>query len=555
MHNALATKELPKEETASVMPVGINDDDGVNRSLEKLLMEVNYHFLNNLYVPSVNAIKFINFIKLVNGAKGEENKSPVIHMHMLDQAIAHSNNLFVSFRGSAKTTALHEYVYLYIAVYGEFFDFGVVDVAMYISDTMENGVKNMRNNLEYRYNNSEFLQKYVPYTRFTDSRWEFKNIDGKRFCIRGFGANTGVRGFKEYGKRPTFCGFDDLMSDKNAESPTIIKDMRNIIYKAARQAMHPKKRKIIWTGTPFNKKDPLYKAAGSPSWHTSVYPICERFPCSREDFRGAWEDRFNYDFVKNEYDTLLDNGEISAFNQELMLRISSEENRIVQDGDIRWFSRTSLIRNLPNFNVYIVTDFAVSEKESADFSTIGVFAYNHIGQWFLIDGICKRQTMDKNIDDLFKLCQIYSPKSVGVEVTGQQGGFISWIQREMMERNIFFNLASDGNGGTAGIRYTSNKFHRFAATAVPWFKLGLIHLPEEYKTDPLVRELIDELSSATTEGFKSEHDDACDLITMLTVMNAWKPSPSQTQNYNPDIGWGYNEGEDEVGGGLESYLV
>jgi predicted phage terminase large subunit-like protein len=259
--------------------------------------------------------------------------------------------------------------------------------------------------------------------------------------------------------------------------------------------------------------------------------------------------------VKNEYETLLDNGEIGAFNQELMLRISSEENRIVQDGDIRWFSRAALIRNLSNFNVYIVTDFAVSEKESADFSTIGVFAYNHIGQWFLIDGICKRQTMDKNINDLFQLCQMYSPKSVGVEVTGQQGGFISWIQREMVERNIFFNLASDSNGGSAGIRYTSNKFHRFSATAVPWFKLGLIYLPEEYKKDPLVREMVDELSSATTEGFKSEHDDACDLITMLTVMNAWKPSPSQTQSYNPDIGWVLGNDEEETGGGLESYLV
>ncbi|MGL4616508.1 MAG: hypothetical protein ACRCVV_21975 [Shewanella sp.] len=530
-------------------------DTDVNLSLEKLLKEVNYAYLNTQYVPSVNAIKFINFIKLVNGSKGEENKSPVIHMHMLDQAISNSDNLFVSFRGSAKTTALHEYVYLYIAVYGDFFDFGTVDVAMYISDTMDNGVKNMRNNLEFRYTNSEFLQKYIPYTRFTDSRWEFRNLNGKSFCIRGFGANTGVRGFKEYGKRPTLCGFDDLMSDKNAESPTIIKDIRNILYKAARQAMHPRKRKIIWTGTPFNKKDPLYKAAGSKSWNTSVYPICEKFPCAREEFRGAWEDRFGYDFVKNEYETLLENGEIGAFNQELMLRISSEENRIVQDTDIRWYSRNSLIANISNFNIYIVTDFAVTAKESADFSTIGVFAYNHLGQWFLIDGICRRQSMDKNLDDLFRLSQMYSPLSVGVEVTGQQEGFISWIQKEMMQKNIFFNLASDSNSGRAGIRYSSNKFSRFAATVVPWFKLGLIHLPTEYRDEPLVKELMDEITSATTEGFKSEHDDACDLLTMLTVMNAWKPSPSRTESFSADTGWGRDLEVDDEESGINSYLV
>lgn len=140
-------------------------------------------------------------------------------------------NLYVSFRGSAKTTALHEYMYLYLATYGGIKGIGPINVAMYISDTMENGVKSMRNNLEFRWNNSEFLQKYVPYTRFTDVRWEFKNADGKRLTVRGFGATTGVRGFKEYGERPTWCGMDDLMSDKNAESATIIRDIKTLCIK------------------------------------------------------------------------------------------------------------------------------------------------------------------------------------------------------------------------------------------------------------------------------------------------------------------------------------
>ena len=47
-----------------------------------------------------------------------------------------------------------------------------------------------------------------------------------------------------------------------------------------------------------------------------------------------------------------------------------------------------------------------------------------------MDGICKRQGMDKNIDDLFVLAQKYKPLSVGIEVTGQQEGFIPWIYRD-----------------------------------------------------------------------------------------------------------------------------
>ncbi len=421
------------------------------------------------------------------------------------------------------TTALHEYMFLYIATYGSFFDFGTIDVAMYVSDTIDNGVKSMRKQLEFRWNNSDFLKMYVPYTKFTDVRWEFINKEGKAFCVRGFGASTGVRGFKEYGKRPTWLGMDDLMSDKNAESATIVKDIKNIIYKAARQAMHPKKRKIIWTGTPFNQRDPLYSAACSKGWNTKVYPICEQYPCTREEFKGAWEDRFTYDFVKNEYDTLLANGEISAFNQELMLRIMSDEDRLIQDHDINWYSRPTLLSNKAAFNFYITTDFATSAAKAADFSVISVWALNHKGFWYYVDGICKKQLMDQNLNDLFRLAQTYKPLEVGVEISGQQGGFVQWIQNEMMERNIFFNLAKDGGSKKPGIRPTTDKITRFNLV-VPWFKANMMWFPTEMKETPMMEEAMNELTLVSQEGFKSKHDDFSDTVSMLASLKTFRPS-------------------------------
>lgn len=509
------------------MPTAVKEDMPAvkkRKTLEDFILEVDYAFLNKGYKPTQQAIEFITFIKLVNGAQGEENKTPVIHMDMLDNAALNDECLFVSFRGSAKTTALHEYMYLYLATYGEFFDFGEVQVAMYISDTIDNGVKSMRKNLEFRWTNSEFLQEMVPKANFTDVRWEFENVDGHKFVVRGFGASTGVRGFKEYGLRPTWCGYDDLMSDKNAESPTITKDIRNIIYKAARQAMHPKKRKIIWTGTPFNKRDPLYAAAGSKGWFTKVYPICEKFPCTREEFQGAWEDRFSYDFVKKEYDTLLENGEISAFNQELMLRIASDEDRLVPDHAMNWYSRAVLLSNKHQYNFYITTDFATSEDQKADFSVISVWAHNSAGYWFLVDGVCKRQKMDKNVEDLFELAQKYQPQSVGVEISGQQKGFVSWIQKEMMVRNQWFVLAKEKGASEPGIRPNTNKLARFNIT-VPWFLSNRMFFPKEWRAKhELMIEMEDEITNVTVEGFKSKHDDAADTISMLGVMQAWKPS-------------------------------
>jgi len=202
--------------------------------LDARLNRVDYSFLMGTeYKPSVFAYKLIAFIKMVNGGEGEENVSPIIHYDMFDQLPFNHQNLFVAARGTAKTTALHEYIILYLAVYGEIEGFGQVDVGIYISDTMDNGLTSMRTNLQFRWENSDFLQKYVPKqwinpekpsdvrsTNFTDVRWEFVNLDGKRLCFRGFGASTGVRGFKEYGQRPTWAGFDDLMSEGPASQET-----------------------------------------------------------------------------------------------------------------------------------------------------------------------------------------------------------------------------------------------------------------------------------------------------------------------------------------------
>jgi predicted phage terminase large subunit-like protein len=502
--------------------------------LDERLNNVDYAFLSKDYRPSKFAIHFMAFIKLVNGSMGEENVSPIIHYDMLDQICPKTpgsnfiQNLFVSFRGSAKTTAIHEYMILYLGTYGTIPNFGQVNVGMYISDTMENGIKSMRNNLEFRWGHSEFLQTYVPKARFTDVRWEFTNADGKNTVFRGFGASTGVRGFKEYGERPTWCGLDDLMSDKNAESATITRDIKNIVYKAARQAMHPKKRMVNWTGTPFNKSDPLYEAAGSNSWNTRIYPIAEKFPCKRSEFRGAWEDRFPYEFVLNEYNSLLESGEISSFNQELMLRIISDENRLVVDDDLIWFERDKIVKNKHQYNFYITSDLATSDGKRNDFTVIGVWAYTNNGDWLLIDGICKRQLMDKSVNDIFNFVSIYRPLSVGIETNGQQKGFIQWLKSEMINRNVFFNFAQQGT--QEGIRQSTDKISHFKLI-VPTIKAKKLWLPVELKDGELLTELLEEFRFATGEGFKSKHDDAADMVSMLIDMNPFKPSAEATPEF------------------------
>lgn len=508
-------KTLPK-------PHGLHAD-GMPWKVEDYLNATAYDDDPN-YVPSEFALEFVTFIKLVNGEQGEENKTPVVHYKMLDTLTDGGTRIInLCHRGIAKTTLMAEYLFLYIATYGEIPGFGRIDLGLYVSDSIENGVKNMRKNLEFRWENSDFLKQYVPKIHFTDIRWEFHNADGKILIIKGYGAKTGVRGAKELGKRPQLAVLDDLISDEDARSSTVIAAVEDTVYKAVAYALHPKRNMIIWSGTPFNSKDPLYKGVESGAWVVNVFPVCEQFPCTEDEFRGSWADRFTYTYVKKQYDEAVKLGKVDTFNQELMLRIMSEEDRMIQDGDIGWYKLDAVMRNRSRFNFYITTDFATSEKQKADFSVISVWAYNNVGDWLWVDGICKRQLMDKNIDNLFTLAQRYKPQGVGVEVTGQQGGFIPWIREQMLERNIYFTLASEGNDNNPGIRPNTNKLVRFN-TVVPLFKARKIFFPIERKTEPPMVEAVNELSLVSVSGFRSKHDDFIDTISMLSSMKAWKPS-------------------------------
>lgn len=367
--------------------------------------------------------------------------------------------------------------------------------------------------------------------------------------------NTGVRGTRELGSRPVLALLDDLISDEDARSPTVIASVEDTVYKALDYALHPTRKKTIWNGTPFNAKDPIYKAVESGAWNVNVFPVCEKFPCTRAEFRGSWPDRFTYDYVKAQYEKSLLSGKLNAFNQELMLSIMSEDERVIEEADIRWYNQKQLIRSKGMFNFYITTDFAVSAKTHSDFSVISVWAINNNSDWFLVDGVCKRQLMDENIDDLFRLVQMYKPMSVGVEVSGQQAGFIPWINKEMMSRNIYFSFASSNNDRIPGMRPATNKLARFNVV-LPWFKAGKIYLPSDMQHLKIVEEAVEELRLVHVGGFKSKHDDVIDTISMLADMPYVAPSGYDIPMKNNNGMWEMTDDHNNAGNSsLSSYIV
>lgn len=524
------------------------------KKLDEWLDTVNYAELNSdKYTPTPFALMFMNFIKLVNGGVGESHLTPPVHLKMLDKLV--SGRPYVAnlcFRGAGKTALFMEYFILFLAVFNSLPGFGEVSSMIYVSDSMDNGVKSARKNIQFRYENSEFMMNWVPKATFTDNYMEFHNKEGKRLACKMFGAKTGLRGTKMFGKRPVLAVLDDLISDDDAKSLAAMTAIKDTVYKGVNHALDPTRRKVIFNGTPFNSEDILIEAVESGAWDVNVWPVCERFPCTREEFVGAWEDRFSYDYISEQYDMAVKTGKLAGFYQELMLRISSEEERLIQEADIRWFSRQQLLNNKSSFNYYITTDFATSAKQTADYSVISVWAYNAAGDWFWVDGVCERQTMDVTINDLFRLVSEYKPQSVGVEVTGQQGAFIQWLQQEQMNRNIWFTFASSEKSGAPGIRPMVDKLSRLNIV-VPWFKMGKIYFPEEMKSSVIMGHFMGQIRLATSSGLKGK-DDCLDTISMLGFLKPWRPSESMPATPDEINHWDEERAHDNSSA-LSSYIV
>ncbi len=507
------------------------------------------------YVPSEFALNFANFIKLVNGDQGEQHPTPVVHLRMLDKLAGPKKRLAnLCSRGLAKTTLFFEYLILYIAVFEGIEGFGEINGMIYVSDSMENGVKSARKNVEFRYRNSEFLQHWLPEASFTDNYLEFTNKNGHKLGCKMFGAKTGLRGTKVFGKRPQLAVLDDLVSDDDSRSPTAMAAIKDTVYKGIDYALDPVRRKIVFNGTPFNKNDILYEAVESGGWDVNVWPICEKFPCTREEFRGAWPERFSYDFVNEQYQLAKATGQVAAFLQELMLRLQGEDDEVVSMNEIRWYSRELLLRNRSNYNFYLTTDFATRESKLADHSVGVTWALNNNGDWFLVDGYRHQKTMDKTLDQLFNQVATYRPMLSGIEVTGQQGGFIPWIQEKMVERNVFFSLASHGNSKNPGIRPSTHKLERFQLV-VPLFKQGKIYFPEELRNSELVQAFLNEIKLVTPYKIKSKNDDCLDNLSMLPLLGAWVPGMPAPMHQSADGDIWQDQAVEELSGGLSSYTV
>lgn len=513
-----------------------------NNTFSVLSEAVREGFADSKYIPSEAALKFINFIRATGN---EEHSSPEIHYKMADKLFSplkeDRNVLEECSRGVGKST-IAEYAVIYAAAMGEWPGFGKCPFIIFLGASAEGNVKSFFKNVANKIINSEFLQQVVKVKRVTDKEIELVNDDDVEMFVAGKGMNVNWRGARSpSGHRPSILLADDILHNDSATSETIRNTIETNWFASALPALATR-HKVIYIGTPIAENDLLHKLKNSETYSVLRFPLCKKFPVPEDEYESVWPDNFTYEYALNMYMQYKAAGTTQLFFQEYMLEVTDLDTLLVEEEDIQWYDPSLIIKNKPSYNFYIATDFATSTKKSADFSTIGVFAISSNSDWLLVDGQCLRQSMQENIEDTFRYVKKWNPISVGIESSGQQGGFISIMQEMMMKLNIWFTFAKKAGSKDLGIRPIKDKDHRFVTGVQPKFKQNKVWLPkpeivakQSPKLFALVEELTAELSRYTLAGGvkKLVHDDALDLFNQLSEMELFIPL-GDAHNFSED---------------------
>lgn len=458
------------------------------------------------------------------------------------------------------------------AIKGELPVTGKLSHMLILSDSQQGGSRDQALIMGNAFEKSAFAKEWFEKIRFTEKEVELVRrgsgpIEDRHMLIKFKGAQAG--GIRSGSRNPVtgdryavIIADDVIKNEAEAYSETIMKNVTTALTSDALNAMRSKKTQLILINTPFHKGDPVYKMVESGGFMPLVTPICKVIydGMPREEFEGLWPDMHDYDSVMERYMNAVATSSTREFNQELMLRVANEEDRMIPDELIQWYDRKMILSMLDGYNLYITTDFTTTSEVKSDFSCIAVWAVGHNQDYFLLDLSLKKQGIAEQYNDLFRMVNTWKRGGrnieVGVEVDGQQRAHLFALKEMMQKKNIYFNFARQKGAPITreGIlsKSSGTKHERFRIM-VPHFQNKKFWFPNELKNTPDMKEALRQLKYTTYTGFAS-HDDFNDGISQLGLIDIIVPAEAQgkyTPEYDVDMGiWGDIEaGEGDNYGG------
>jgi len=330
-------------------------------------------------------------------------------------------------------------------------------------------------------------------------------------AIRAIGSGQRVRGTNYKAQRPTDVILDDIESEYNTLTFEARKRVQDWVAGAVEPSMDPDGYLTV-AGTIVHQDAFLAIIKEDPTYHRLFYQAIM-------DGKALWPERYPLEKLNQILESYRARGQAHMFYQEYMNEPRNPEEQAFRKEDFRYWEGEIFVKNRKSFirlkrdngetivkpvNVYLGVDLAIGTR--GDFNVIAPLAIDSQGNMYLEDYVRVRAQPWEIIDEIFRHHQLYAPSLIIVETVAYQKALVSYLRREMGQRNIYLPVKEEPHpegGGKEKIRHLALE---------PYFKQGLVHFKRRHH----------EAESEFLAWPKATNDDLADAI-WLAHLYATRP--------------------------------
>lgn len=425
--------------------------------------------------------------------------TPTLHEEMWEMCC--SDNKLVAIaapRGHAKSTAVtHAYTLANIC-------FRVRKFIIILSDTEAQAV-NFLGDIKAELLENQDLRGLFGIDRLlkdneTDCILQYD--DGTKCRIIAKGAGQKLRGLKWRGKRPDLIVCDDMENDESVENPERREKMRLWFFKAVLPSLSPD-GVIRYVGTVLHLDALLERLLNDSTWLT------KRYKAHNEDYSEIlWPELHTKESLKAIQQSYITQGMPEGYSCEYLNNPIDVSDRLFRDQDFIEMKPEDFNKPMVYF---ASSDFAISQKEKADYTVMLVGGICPEGYLYILDRIKGRMDSEEIIEEMINIQKRYSPEVFLVEAEKIDKAIGPFLRKRMMETGVFINVHTETP--------TKDKISRASSIAAR-MKQGAVRF---YKENDWYDNFYENLCVVTRSGVKGAHDDDLDAFAWLglTIDKFW----------------------------------
>ena len=277
---------------------------------------------------------------------------------------------------------------------------------------------------------------------------EFK--DGHRFRIIAKGAQQRMRGTKWERKRPDLVVADDMEDDETVLNQDRREKFRRWFYGAVIPIVKGG-GKIRIVGTIVHMDAFLERLMPDPKKPSVVIePLREydkekrpwkavKYRAHNEDYsRILWPEQFPPESLIEIKEDFKEQGLLDVYGQEYLNDPVDQSTAYFKEEDFLDFEGDPSAETPRNY--YVGVDFAISQEDRADFTSLVVVGLDHAGRMTVVHARKGRWDAKEIIENLFQVNNRYRPDTFFVEKGAIEKAIGPFLYSEMRSRGEFFHI-------------------------------------------------------------------------------------------------------------------